>query len=78
MPSSLKANSMVTNNMAARSRHYNRSNEILVVEEVNDNELDSEAFKRMRESTNPIVSSMHTNSLSSGKMGPLIDDDQLP
>ena len=48
------------NKAAATSRFSIRSNEV-VVEEVNDNELSNDAFKRIRKSTNPIVNSMHTD-----------------
>ena len=59
------------------SRFSVQSNEIVVVEEVNDNEISSEAFKRIRETSNIMVNSLHTDD-NSKTMGPLLDDDKLP
>jgi len=55
-----------------------RSNEIVVVEEVADHELSSEAFIRIRQSKGTF-NSMHTDSMSNSKnMGPLLEDCKLP
>ena len=64
--------------MIGGSRFSLQSNEIMVVEEVNDNEISSEAFKRIRETSNVIINSLHTDANNSKTMGPLLDDEKLP
>ena len=59
------------------SRASMNSNEIMVVEEVNDNEISSEAFMLIRQSKNSLANSVRTDS-NSKAMGPLIDDPKLP
>ena len=66
---------------ASRGSQGSMQSEIMVVEEVNDNEISSDVFQRMRQTNDKqLVSSIRTDSISNGMgMGPLIDDNgKLP
>ena len=44
---------------------------------MNDNEISNEVFKRIRETSNVMVNSLHTDS-NNKTMGPLLEDEKLP